>query len=123
EAAEFNPVIIAESTTTLERLSVSEAVIELDMTGAPVVIFRHAVTGRVNIVYRRGDRNIGWIDPPEPQREGLATHGKGHARESGASSKPCRLVRSGARLIPRVLDRSLARAMTAVIRLHHRGDL
>jgi len=67
EAAEFNPVIIAESTTTLERLSVSEAVIELDMTGAPVVIFRHAVTGRVNIVYRRGDRNIGWIDPPEPK--------------------------------------------------------
>ena len=68
EAAEFNPIIIAESTTTLERLSVSEAVIELDMTGAPVVIFRHAVTGRVNIVYRRGDRNIGWIDPPEPKR-------------------------------------------------------
>src|SRR5215468_1764528 len=67
EITEFNPVIIAESTTTLERLSVSEAVMELDMTGAPVVMFRHAVHGRVNIVYRRGDRNIGWIDPPEPK--------------------------------------------------------
>jgi ribosomal subunit interface protein len=64
DTAEFNPVIIAESTTTLERLSVSEAVIELDMTGAPVVVFRHAATGRVNIVYRRGDQNVGWVDPP-----------------------------------------------------------
>jgi ribosomal subunit interface protein len=64
EIGEFNPVIIQESTTTLERLSVSDAVMELDMTGAPVVVFRHAVSGRVNIVYRRADRNIGWVDPP-----------------------------------------------------------
>jgi len=63
--AEFNPVIIQESTTALERLSVSDAVMELDMTGAPVVVFRHAVNGRVNIVYRRADGNIGWVDPPE----------------------------------------------------------
>jgi ribosomal subunit interface protein len=65
ELTEFNPVIIAESTTTLETMAVSEAVMELDMTGAPVVVFRHAVNGRVNIVYRRGDGNIGWVDPPE----------------------------------------------------------
>jgi ribosomal subunit interface protein len=64
EIGEFNPVIIAESTTALERLSVSEAVMELDMTGAPVVVFRHAATGRINIVYRRADHNIGWVDPP-----------------------------------------------------------
>ena len=64
EIADFNPVIIAESTTTLARLSVSEAVMELDMTGAPVVVFRHAATGRVNIVYRRADHNVGWVDPP-----------------------------------------------------------
>jgi len=64
EIVDFNPVIIAESTTTLERLSVSEAVLELDMTGAPVVMFRHAVHGRVNIVYRRADGNVGWLDPP-----------------------------------------------------------
>lgn len=65
EVADYNPVIIAESTTALEILSVSEAVIELDMTGAPVVVFRHAATGRVNMVYRRRDGNVGWIDPPE----------------------------------------------------------
>jgi len=59
-----NPVIIAESTTALKRLSVSEAVMELDMTGARVVVFRHAGHGRVNLVYRRTDGHIGWIDPP-----------------------------------------------------------
>jgi ribosomal subunit interface protein len=65
EITDFNPVIIQESTTTLERLSVSEAVMELDMTGARVIVFRHAATGRVNMVYRRADGNIGWVDPPE----------------------------------------------------------
>jgi putative sigma-54 modulation protein len=64
EVTEFNPVIIAESTTVLKQLSVSEAVMELDMTGAPVVVFRHASQGRVNLVYRRPDGNVGWIDPP-----------------------------------------------------------
>lgn len=47
---EFNPVIIAESTTALKSLSVSEAVMELDMTGAPVLVFRHAGHGRINLV-------------------------------------------------------------------------
>jgi ribosomal subunit interface protein len=60
----FNPVIIAEATTSLKQLSVSEAVTQLDMTGAPVMVFRHASHGRVNLVYRRPDGNIGWIDPP-----------------------------------------------------------
>ncbi|HEY2134919.1 MAG TPA: ribosome-associated translation inhibitor RaiA [Xanthobacteraceae bacterium] len=68
EVADFNPVIIAESTTTLEKLSVSDAVMELDMTGAPVVVFRHAASGRVNIVYRRRDGNVGWVDPPAVNR-------------------------------------------------------
>ena len=65
ETTAFNPVIITESTTALERLSVSDAVMELDMTGATVIVFRHAVSGRVNMVYRRRDGNIGWVDPPE----------------------------------------------------------
>ena len=64
EVTEFNPVIIAETTTVLKQLSVSDAVMELDMTGAPVVVFRHANHGRVNLVYRRPDGNVGWIDPP-----------------------------------------------------------
>jgi putative sigma-54 modulation protein len=64
EVTEFNPVIIAESTTALKQFSVSEAVMELDLTGAPVVVFRHASHGRINLVYRRPDGHVGWIDPP-----------------------------------------------------------
>ena len=59
----FTPVIIAESTTSLKRLSVSDAVTELDMTGAPVVVFRHGVHGGLNVLYRRADGHFGWIDP------------------------------------------------------------
>ena len=57
--------VVAESTRTLKRQSVSEAVTTLDLTGAPVVVFVHAGTGRVNVVYRRSDGAIGWVDPPE----------------------------------------------------------
>jgi ribosomal subunit interface protein len=70
EATAFSPVIIAESTTVLKRLSVSEAVTELDMTGVTVMVFRHANHGRVNLVYRRADGNVGWIDPPAIPAEG-----------------------------------------------------
>lgn len=71
EVSEFNPVIIAEATTSLKRYSVSEAVMELDLTGAPVMVFQHGSSGRVNIIYRRPDGNVGWVDPPvisEPAR-------------------------------------------------------
>jgi len=64
EVNEFNPVIIAEATTSLKRYSVSEAVMELDLTGAPVMVFQHGSSGRVNIIYRRADGNVGWVDPP-----------------------------------------------------------
>jgi ribosomal subunit interface protein len=60
----YNAVIIAEATTSLKRLSVSEAVMELDVTGAPVIVFQHGSSGRVNIIYRRPDGNVGWVDPP-----------------------------------------------------------
>ena len=69
EITDFNPVIIAEATTALRRLSVSEAVMELDLTGVPVVIFRHAGHGRINLVYRRADGHVGWIDPPAVSTE------------------------------------------------------
>ena len=60
----YSPVIIAEATTSLKRLSVSEAVMELDFTGAACLVFQHGSSGRVNIIYRRSDGNIGWVDPP-----------------------------------------------------------
>ena len=64
EHNDFNPVIIAEATTSLKKMSVSQAVTELDFTGAPVIVFQHGSSGRVNIIYRRPDGNVGWVDPP-----------------------------------------------------------
>ncbi len=64
EITAYNPVVIAESTTSLKRLSVSEAVMELDLTGVPVIVFLHATNDRVNVIYRRPDGNVGWVDPP-----------------------------------------------------------
>ena len=68
----YSPVIIAEQTTSLKQLSVSEAVMELDLTGAPCLVFQHGSSGRVNIIYRRADGNVGWIDPPGAKVDGKA---------------------------------------------------
>jgi ribosomal subunit interface protein len=62
-AADYNPTIIAEETTSLETLTVGGAVIAMDLSEAPVVVFRHAGHGGINVVYRRNDGHIGWIDP------------------------------------------------------------
>jgi len=70
EVTGYSPVIIAEATTSLKRLSVSEAVMELDLSGAPCLVFQHGSSGRVNIIYRRADGNVGWIDPPVVKSEG-----------------------------------------------------
>ena len=64
EVTTYSPVIIAEATTSLKQLSVSEAVMELDLTGAACIVFQHGSSGRVNIIYRRTDGNVGWVDPP-----------------------------------------------------------
>lgn len=59
----YAPTIVAESTMALKTMSVAEAVIELDMRDSPVFVFRNIGDNEVNIVYRRADGNIGWIDP------------------------------------------------------------
>lgn len=65
----WSPVTIAESTAALPEFSVSDAIAELDLTGVPVIVFRHAGNGGINIVYKRRDGNIGWIDPsPKPAK-------------------------------------------------------
>jgi ribosome hibernation promoting factor len=64
ENGEYHAAVIAETTKSLHRLSVSEAVMELDLTGVPALVFLHAGSGRVNVVYRRRDGAIGWVDPP-----------------------------------------------------------
>jgi len=55
--------IIAETETPVKTLTVSMAVMELDLAEAPMVLFRNAGHGGLSVVYRRPDGNIGWIDP------------------------------------------------------------
>jgi ribosomal subunit interface protein len=57
------PVIVAEMERVVRELPVSEAVLQLDLTDAPFLLFRNAAHGGLNVVYRRRDGNIGWIDP------------------------------------------------------------
>jgi ribosomal subunit interface protein len=57
------PMIIAEISTELPRLTVGEAVMRLDLADVPVLLFRNRAHGELNLVYRRGDGNIGWIEP------------------------------------------------------------
>ena len=57
------PVVIAEMTTDIETLSVSEAVMRMDLADAQALVFRNAAHGGLNVLYRRNDGNIGWIDP------------------------------------------------------------
>jgi len=58
-----SPLIVAENELSLRELSVSEAVMHLDLTENPFLIFRNAGSGKINVVYQRGDGNIGWVDP------------------------------------------------------------
>jgi ribosomal subunit interface protein len=60
---DFAPVVVAEESQPLRRQSVASAVADLDLTGAPLIVFQHATSERVNIVYRRADGAIGWLDP------------------------------------------------------------
>ncbi|MFN4010656.1 ribosome hibernation-promoting factor, HPF/YfiA family [Pannonibacter sp.] len=61
--ADFSPLVIAETSAKIRTLTVGMAVMELDLSEAPVVVFKNAASGGVNVVYRRPDGNIGWIDP------------------------------------------------------------
>lgn len=60
--ADYAPAIIAESTKQLVTMSVANAVMTLDMTDERILMFRNAGNDALNVVYRRDDGNIGWID-------------------------------------------------------------
>jgi ribosome hibernation promoting factor len=57
------PAVIAEMSTELPRLTVGEAAMRMDLAEFPVLLFRNRSHGELNLVYRRADGNIGWIDP------------------------------------------------------------
>ncbi len=56
------PIIIAETTTKLQRLSVGEAVMRMDLADAPFLLFKAGTDEVVSMVYRRDDGNIGWVE-------------------------------------------------------------
>ena len=58
-----DPAIIAELTTQIETLAVADAVMRLDLSGDAALMFRNAQHGGLNMLYRRSDGNIGWVDP------------------------------------------------------------
>jgi ribosomal subunit interface protein len=62
-ARSMHAAVIAEPAPQFKEMTVSGAAMELELTNAQVIIFRHASHGRMNVVYRRPDGNIGWIDP------------------------------------------------------------
>ena len=80
-AADYNPTIIAEETTSLAVMTVGQAVMAMDLADVPVMVFRlelgggsvdrlrHAGHGGINVVYRRNDGHIGWVDPPYRKKE------------------------------------------------------
>jgi ribosomal subunit interface protein len=64
------PLIIAESETQIGVMTVSMAVLELDLTESQTIVFRNAAHGGLSVVYRRPDGNIGWIDPERTKLNG-----------------------------------------------------
>ena len=60
------PPVIAELSTNVAALTVAEAVTRMDLSDQPVLLFRNRAHGGLNVVYRRNDGTIGWIDPGAP---------------------------------------------------------
>lgn len=57
------PLVVAEMRTSIPQLSVSEAVMRLDLADLPALLFINSAHGTLNLVYRRRDGNVGWVDP------------------------------------------------------------
>lgn len=60
---EAGPLVIAETTAVVKTMAVATAVMQLELTDSPAIMFRNAAHGGLNVVYKRADGNIGWIDP------------------------------------------------------------
>ena len=59
------PVVVAEGQTPLREMTAGAAVMQLDLADQPAIVFKNAAHGRINVVYRRRDGHIGWVDPKE----------------------------------------------------------
>ncbi len=68
-AADGQPAVVAEMTTEIPTLTVGEAVMRMDLAEHPAMMFRNKAHGGLNMLYRRSDGNIGWVDPRGNQSE------------------------------------------------------
>lgn len=62
-AQHHEPVTIAENITNIEKLTVSEAIMKMDLAHLPALLFINKTNNRINVVYHRADGNISWVDP------------------------------------------------------------
>lgn len=63
EPESLQPVIIAEQMTDIQALSAGEAVMQMELADQPFLVFKNSANGAINVVFRRDDGNVGWIDP------------------------------------------------------------
>ncbi len=63
DVSQGQPAVVAEMTTEIPSLTVSEAVMRMDLADQPALMFRNSSHSGLNMIYRRADGNIGWIDP------------------------------------------------------------
>lgn len=102
------PAIIAEMTTPIQTLSVSEAVMRMDLAHQNALMFRNASHGELNLVYRRPDGNVGWIDP------GLSLRGSGGMKKpANTQSKPKAKTKPKAGAKPKAPAKSKAKPKAA----------
>ncbi len=60
-----DPVIVAEQSMQIQKMSVSDAVMRMDLSGNSAILFRNPKNNHLNMIYRRADGNIGWVEPEE----------------------------------------------------------
>lgn len=60
-----DPVIVAEQPMQIQKMSVSDAVMRMDLSGQTAILFRNPKNNHLNMIYRRADGNIGWVEPEE----------------------------------------------------------
>ncbi len=63
EVSTHQPMVIAEMTTPIATLTTGEAVMRMELADVPALMFRNSAHGGLNMVYRRADGNVGWVDP------------------------------------------------------------
>jgi hypothetical protein len=71
------PMVIAETEKPIETMTVSMAVMELDLSESQTIVFRNAAHGGLSVVYRRPDGNIGWVDPERTNADSGRINGSG----------------------------------------------